>query len=77
MVEEACSSPRYWRMNVPGLRSLAAKSPLWPDAGWEGEVMGVILTGVHGPLDVFGGIGGVSGAWFLRFVRLVEVSVRE
>lgn len=77
MVEEACSSPRYWSMNVPGLRSLAAKSPDWPAAGWEGEFMGVILTRVHGPLGIFGGIGGESGVGVLRWVRWVEVSVRE
>ena len=49
--------PRYWRMNWPGLRSLAAKSPFWPHAGWEGVVMGAILTRGLEPLGVEGGMG--------------------
>lgn len=57
-------------MNCPGLRSLAAKSPLCPHAGCVGVVMGVILTRGLGPLGVLGGgmraesLGGV-----LRLVR--------
>ena len=74
---EAWISPRYWRMNVPGLRSLAAKSPRWPAAGWEGEVIGVILTSWQGPLGVLDGMLRESLSGVLRDVRWVWVSVRE
>lgn len=57
---EAWISPMYCRMNVPGFRSLVAKSPLCPFAGWEEVVMGVILTTGLGPLGVFGGRSLVS-----------------
>lgn len=43
-------------MKVPGLRSLVAKRPFWPCAGWEGVVMGVIFTGALGPLDRLDGM---------------------
>jgi hypothetical protein len=47
-------------MKDPGLRSLQAKSPYWPCAGWEGDVMGVIFTSGQGPLGVLGGMSWVS-----------------
>jgi hypothetical protein len=49
-------SPRYWRMNFPGLRSLDAKRPDCPYAGCAGEVMVVILTRGHGPFGVLWGV---------------------
>ena len=56
----ACISPRYGRMKVLGLRSLDAKSPDWPAAGWDGEVIVVILTTGYGPYGLFGVIGCAS-----------------
>lgn len=43
-------------MNEPGGRSFAAKSPLWPFAGWAGLVMGMIFTCGHGPSAVVAGM---------------------
>lgn len=45
---------------MPGLRSLDAKRPDCPFAGWEVVVMGVILTSEEGPFGVFGGMGRAS-----------------
>ena len=64
-------------MNVPGFRSFVAKRPDCPQAGWEGEVMGVILTRGEGPLGVFGGIVRDSGERVRRVLRWVGVSVGE
>ena len=49
-------SPKYCSMKVPALRSFAAKSPFCPFAGWEGVVIGVILTRGDGPLGLLGGM---------------------
>lgn len=54
--EEVWISPRYCKMNVPGFRSLVAKSPDWPYAGWVGVVMGVIFTIEEGPVGMFAGV---------------------
>lgn len=43
-------------MKAPGLRSLVVKSPLWPFAGWDGALIGVIFTRVQGPLGVSWGM---------------------
>ena len=54
--EEAWISPRYCKMNVPGFRSLAAKSPDCPLAGWVGVAIGVIFTTEEGPVGMFAGM---------------------
>lgn len=69
---EAWISPMYWRMKVPGLRSLVAKSPDWPFAGCEGLFIGVIFAREHGPLGVFGGMSRVSGGFARRAERWVD-----
>jgi len=61
-----CISPRYCRINVPGFRSFAAKSPDCPLAGWEGVVIGVILTRGQGPFGVLAGMERVSFGRFRR-----------
>jgi len=64
-------------MKVPGFRSFVAKRPDCPQAGWEGDMMGVILTRAEGPLGVFCGMVRESGERVRRVVRLVGVSVGE
>jgi len=53
-------------MKEPGFRSFAAKSPDCSFAGWEGVVIGVILTREQGPL---GWLAGVEMASFGRVRR--------
>jgi len=65
---EVWITPRYWRINVPGLRSFVAKSPLWPHAGWDGVVIGVIFTSGQSPKGV---VAGISGDSFGRVCRAV------
>lgn len=36
---EEWTMPRYSMMKEPGLRSLVAKRPAWPHAGWAGSVI--------------------------------------
>lgn len=55
-------------MKVPGLRSLAVKSPDWPAAGWDGEDIGVILTSGLGPLGELDGMDSMSLGAVLREV---------
>jgi hypothetical protein len=74
---EAWISPRYCKINAPGLRSLAAKSPHWPAAGCDGEDIGVILASWQGPLGVLDGMLKESLVPVLREVRFAGVSVRE
>ena len=64
-------------MNVPGLRSFAAKSPLWPTAGCEDETMVVILTKEQGPLVLFGGICNASFGRVWRVILWTRLSVLE
>ena len=67
---EAWISPMYWRMNVPGFRSLVAKSPDCPFAGWEGVLMGVIFTSEEGPVGMFSGM--VESLGFVRIDDLAS-----
>ncbi len=67
----------YWRMKELGFKSLVAKSPDWSQAGWEGAMMGVILTWEQGPLGVFAGMEGMSLGRVLRAVRCEGVRVLE
>lgn len=53
---EAWISPMYCRINVPGFRSLVAKSPDCPSAGWVGAVMGVIFTSEEEPVGMVAGM---------------------
>lgn len=69
----ACISPRYCKIKVPGLRSFEAKSPDCPLAGWAGEVMGVILPRLQGPLGVLAGFSGMSRGRVRRAVRWAGV----
>ena len=64
-------------MKVPGLRSLEAKSPLWPFAGCVGIRMGVILTSGQTPWGVFGGMSRVSVGRARRAARCSGVMVGE
>lgn len=70
-------SPRYCRMNVPGFRSLAAKSPCCPFAGWEGVSIGVILTSGQGPRGVSDGMDMASFGRARRDERCSGVRLLE
>jgi len=74
---EGWISPKYCKINVPGLRSLAAKSPHWPAAGWDGVVIGVILTSRQGPLGVLDEMLKESSLVVLREVSCAGVSALE
>lgn len=65
----ACISPIYCRISIPGFRSLLAYNPHWPLAGWEGSLIGVILTRGEGPLVCEGGMGRASGVGVRRVLR--------
>ncbi len=74
---EEWMTPKYSRTKDPGLRSLAAKSPAWPQAGWAGSVIWVIFTKGQGPLGTFGGMESASWGLMRRLARCSAFRVGE
>jgi hypothetical protein len=75
--KETWISPRYCRINVPGFRSFAAKSPCCPFAGWEGVSIEVILTSGEGPKGVSDGMHMASLGCARRDKRCSGVRLEE
>lgn len=70
-------TPTYSMMKDPGLRSLVAKRPAWPQAGCAGSVICVIFTMGQGPFGRFGGIESASCGLIRRLARCSALKLGE